>query len=184
MPLTLRIYGDPVLREKARKVERFDDELRRLAEEMIRAMHAEEGIGLAAQQIGETRAIFVLDIPATADTDERGIRENPEIPMPLIVVNPEIVEASRRRETCEEGCLSFPNIRVSVERPAEVTLRWQDAEGRPHEARLKGLAARAAQHELDHLNGVLLVDRMSPVKRIALRGALRRLREEAAAAPV
>lgn len=182
MSLRVTIYGEPVLREKARPVDRFDDDLRRLASAMIETMHAEEGIGLAAQQVGETRSVFVLDVPAASDTDDAGARENPDVAMPLVVVNPEIAEPSRRRETCEEGCLSFPDIRAAIERPAEIVLRWQDLDGARHERRLKGLVARAAQHEFDHLNGVLLVDRMSPVKRIALRGALRRLREEHAPA--
>lgn len=182
MTLTVKIYGEPVLREKSRRVERFDADLRRLAEAMIETMHAEDGVGLAAQQVGETRAVFVLDVPAASDTGEDGIRLNPDVPMPLVVVNPEIVKASRKKDVCEEGCLSFPEIRASIERPAKITLRWQDLEGTTHEQPLQGLVARAAQHEFDHLNGVLLVDRMSPVKRIALRGKLRRLREEHAPA--
>lgn len=184
MTLDIKIYGEPVLREKFRKVERFDADLRRLAADMLDTMRRAEGIGLAAQQIGDTRAIFVLDVGPKGDRGEDGIRLNPDLPMPLIAVNPEIVEGSRRKTVCEEGCLSFPDIRAAIERPAEIVLRWQDLDGTRHEQRLRGLVARAAQHEFDHLNGVLLVDRMSPVKRIALRGALRRLREEHAPAAV
>ncbi len=91
MKLPLRIYGDPVLREKARPVTTFDDALRRLAADMVETMHAEEGIGLAAQQIGDTRAIFVLDVPEKSDCDEEGRRLNPDLPMPMVAVNPEIV---------------------------------------------------------------------------------------------
>ncbi len=176
MKRPLRIYGDPVLREKARPVTAFDADLRRLADDMIATMHAEEGIGLAAQQIGETRAIFVLDVPETSDRDDKGNRLNPDFPMPMVAVNPEIVAASRKKDICEEGCLSFPEIRAPIERPVEITLRWQDLAGAAREMQLRGLVARAAQHELDHLQGVLLVDRMSPVKRIALRGKLRQIR--------
>lgn len=182
MPPEIRIYGDPVLREKFRRVERFDDELRQLARRMLEAMRRAEGIGLAAQQIGDTRAIFVLDISPESDRDADGARLNPDVPMPLIAVNPEIVEFSKKKDVYEEGCLSFPDIRATIERPVEIVLRWQDLDGASHEQRLRGLVARAAQHEFDHLNGVLLVDRMSPVKRIALRGALRRLRERGEAA--
>ena len=182
MPRSVRIYGDPVLREKAQPVTQFDDDLRRLAAEMIETMHAEEGVGLAAQQIGETQAIFVLDVPETSDRDAEGRRLNPEVAMPLVVVNPHIVSASRRKEAREEGCLSFPEIVASIERSAEITLRWQDLSGAVSEMRLRGLVARAAQHELDHLHGVLLTDRMSPVKRIALRGRLQRLRQAQAKA--
>ncbi len=182
MTLHIKIYGDPVLREKYRPVDCFDAELRELAQNMIETMHRAEGIGLAAQQVGDTRAIFVLDVSPRSDLDEDGIRMNPDIAMPLIVVNPKIVETSRKKDVYEEGCLSFPDIRAAIERPVEIVLRWQDLDGASHEQRLRGLVARAAQHEMDHLNGVLLVDRMSPVKRIALRGALRRLREEYAPA--
>lgn len=177
MPRSVRIYGDPVLREKAQPVTQFDEDLRRLAAEMIETMRAEEGVGLAAQQIGETRAVFVLGVPEMSDLDADGHRLNPEVAMPLAAVNPHIVSALRRKEAREEGCLSFPEIVASIERPAEITLRWQDLSGATIEMRLRGLVARAAQHELDHLHGVLLTDRMSPVKRIALRGRLQRLRE-------
>ena len=174
----IRLYGDPVLRQKATPVRQFDDELRRLAADMLETMRAEDGIGLAAQQIGETRAIFVLDVPEPSDRDETGARLNPEVPMPLVVINPRLRSASPKKASYEEGCLSLPEIRARIERPVEITLEWEDLDGRTHEKRLRGLVARAAQHELDHLNGVLIVDRMSPVKRVALRNRLRQLREE------
>ena len=178
MNLLLRKYGDPVLREKAKPVPAVDDRVRKLADDMIDTMHAEEGVGLAAQQVGETLALFVMDIPARSDTDGDGNRLNPDAGMPMTLVNPEITWASKETEVYEEGCLSFPDIRANVARPSEVEVRYLDREGKPQQRRLRGLAARCCQHELDHLNGVLLCDRMSAVKRVAVSGRLKRLRRE------
>lgn len=178
MKLRLRFYGDPVLRTKAAPVAAFDDDLRRLAKDMLDLMRAEKGVGLAAQQVGETRAICVVDVPPEADVDDRGERENPGLAMPIVLVNPEIADASKRTESCEEGCLSFPDIRAAVTRPREIRVRFRDENGAARDIRADGLVARAIQHEMDHLNGVLLADRMSAVKKVALAGRLRRLREE------
>ena len=178
MNLILRKYGDPVLREKAKPVPAVDDRVRKLADDMIDTMHVEEGVGLAAQQVGETLALFVMDIPVRSDTDDEGHRLNPDVPMPLVLVNPEIAWASEETEVYEEGCLSFPDIRANVERPAEVEVRYLDRAGQPQRLRLRGLAARCCQHEMDHLDGVLLCDRMSAVKRVAVSGRLKRLRRE------
>ncbi len=180
MKRRITIYGEDVLREKARPVQAVTDEIRALAADMIETMRAENGVGLAAEQIGRTEAICVVEVPPDYDKDEHGNRLNPGIPMPWVLINPEIIDASKERETAEEGCLSFPGIYAPVTRPVEVTVRYVDLGGKPREQRVRKFVARAVQHEMDHLNGVLLVDRMSPVKRIALRGQLRRLRDKKA----
>lgn len=178
MKLPLRFYGDPILREKAAPVAAVNDRLRSLADDMIETMHAEEGIGLAGQQVGERVALFVVDIPASADTREDGTRLNPDAVMPMALFNPEIVEFSDETWVYEEGCLSFPEIRVPVTRPAEALVRWTDRDNVRRERRLRGLVARCVQHEMDHLNGVLICDRMSAVKKISLSGKLRRMKRE------
>lgn len=178
MKLTLRTFGDPVLREKARPVAAVDDRIRRLALDMLETMYAEEGIGLAAQQVGSTDAIFVMDVPARSDVDDNGSRLNPEVAMPMVLVNPEITWSSDETDVYEEGCLSFPDIRANVERPFEIEVRYLDRDGRPQQHRLRGMVSRCFQHEFDHLQGVLLCDRMSAVKRVAVAGKLKRLRRE------
>jgi len=173
----LRYYGDPVLTTPARTIERVDESIRALAQDMLDTMYAEEGIGLAAPQVGESLAICVVDVPRESDCDPDGQPYNPELAMPLVLVNPEIAWVSEREESREEGCLSFPDVRAPIRRPVEVTVRWTDLDGQPWERRLRGLVARCVQHELDHLKGILLTDRMSPVHRIALAGRLKRLRK-------
>jgi peptide deformylase len=172
------IYGEPVLREKAQRVDAVTEEIRKLAADMIETMRSESGVGLAAEQIGRREAVCVVEVPADYDKDEKGNRLNPNIAMPWVLINPEIAAASKEKETAEEGCLSFPGIFAPVTRPIEVTVRFMDLKGNVREERVRKFVARAVQHEIDHLNGVLLVDRMSPVKRIAVRGKLRTLREQ------
>lgn len=170
----LKYYGDPVLREAARPVRAFDESLRRLAGEMLALMREQRGVGLAAQQIGETLSICVLDVPDETGPD--GAPRNPDAAMPLVLVNPRIAEGFGPAESMEEGCLSFPEINAPIERPGEVLVEFQDLDGAPRTLRLRGLAARAVQHEMDHLQGVLIVDRMTQLKRLALSGRLKRLR--------
>ena len=178
-------YGDPRLRQKAVPVACFDEALRRLADAMVALMHLKGGVGLAAEQAdgsagrsdGPSRALpalCVIDVPEDARA-ECVIPGVPFPPMPLVLVNPRIV-ASAGSDTSSEGCLSFPEIYAPVKRAAEVTVEYQDLEGRAHSLRAAGLFARAVQHEVDHLHGVLLVDRMSAVKRISLAGTLKKLR--------
>lgn len=178
MKLSLRFYGDPILRERAAPVAAVNEPLRSLADSMVETMHAEEGIGLAAQQVGERVALCVVDIPPAGDTLDDGTRLNPDVAMPMVLFNPEIVEFSDETEVYEEGCLSFPEIRVPVTRPAEVQVRWTDRDGVRREQHLCGLVARCVQHEMDHLNGVLICDRMSAVKKISMSGKLKRMRRE------
>jgi peptide deformylase len=153
----VRQYGDPVLRMRAAEVAEVDGELRELGERMLGVMHDAPGVGLAATQVGILRRFFVCTL---GDKD-------------LLVVNPVIAKASRDTETDEEGCLSLGSVRVPVERPVGVTLEFLDAEGTAQSRELEGLDARVVQHELDHLDGTLIIDRTDPESR---REALRRLR--------
>ena len=161
----IRIYGDPVLRRKAARVEVFDEQFKALVEEMFPIMFEADGIGLAAPQVNISKAFLVIGMP----------RENQE-PDRLVFVNPEILEA-RGEGTFEEGCLSLPGIREEVIRPEWIRVRYQDAEGLIKELETEGLLARVLQHEMDHLNGILLVDRISPARRSLLRSELKELAE-------
>jgi peptide deformylase len=154
----IRTFGDPVLKTRAAPVETFDDALAHLAEEMLTTMREHEGVGLAANQVGRLRRILVA---ATEDEE-------------YVIVNPQIEEAAQDTEKAVEGCLSIPDIQVEVERPTAVTLSGQDATGSPLRIEASGLLARIFQHELDHLNGVLILDRTDRESRKA---AMREMRE-------
>ncbi len=174
----IRIFGDPVLREKAVRITEFDDELVHLADNMIETMRAEQGVGLAAQQVGGTDSICVVEVPAEHDVDEEGRQENPALHMPAVLINPAVRQVGE--ETCkgEEGCLSFPGITAPIERSFRIHLSYQDLGAEQCELELKGFVARVVQHEVDHLNGVLFIDRMTRVKKVALSGRLKRMRRE------
>jgi peptide deformylase len=179
MKLEIRKYGDPVLREKAELVEKVDDRIRELAKNMIETVRGDNGgVGLAAQQVGETVAVCVIEVPVEYDADDKGVRFNPDVKMPLVLINPEILEASKETEVRDEGCLSFPDIYAPVRRPVEIKLEFVDLNGKTQNLHLKNFVARVVQHEMDHLHGVLLVDRMGNLKKIALAGQLKRLRNE------
>jgi len=168
-------YGDPVLREPAARIAAVTEEIRTLAKDMLATMHAANGLGLAAEQVGRTESICVVDVPREMDEDkETGAPENPDVKMPLVLLNPEISEQSGR-DVRDEGCLSFPEIYAKVQRAKEITVAYQDAAGAEHKTRVRGLLARAIQHEVDHLNGVLLADRVSPVAKVTLAGKFKRL---------
>ena len=178
MKRSVCIYGMPVLREPGRRIEEIDDAVRTLAQDMIETMHAARGIGLAAQQVGERLLLCVVDLPAEMDVDDEGARGHPGAHMPMVLINPEIIASSDDTSVLEEGCLSFPDITGAVERPWEVTVRYQDLDGAAREETYQGMLARVLQHEIDHLNGVLFIDRMSYIKKMALKGRLKRLRAE------
>ncbi len=155
------IYGNPALRKTAECVGSVTNEVRALVDRMLKIMYTADGIGLAAGQVGETCAVFVLDVPAEADKNDDGFPSNPSVTMPLVFINPEVIGASDEVDTKEEGCLSFPKLYVSVTRSKEVVVRFQDRNGNAQMLNAKGLLARAIQHEMDHLNGLLLFDHMS-----------------------
>ncbi len=153
----IRQYGDPVLRMKARKIEAVDDDVRRLAERMTALMHEAQGVGLAATQVGVLRRLFVF-------TDAGEDR---------VLVNPVITKSSGKLEVDDEGCLSLREVLVPVERPIAVTIEGLDENGEPVKLDLELPAARVVQHELDHLDGVLIVDRTDDESRRAAQGKLR-----------
>jgi peptide deformylase len=164
-----------VLRKKADEVKEVNAEIHELAKEMLETMYAERGVGLAAEQVGRTERMIVIDIPPDSDVDDDGVRENPEVEMPLILINPKITGHTDDVQVGPEGCLSFPDIFANVERWYEVDAGYIDPDGTTRQIHAKGLLSRAIQHELDHLDGILLVDRMSHVKKVALSGKLKRL---------
>jgi len=148
----IRYIGDPVLREKTRPVESFDESLQQFVKEMFEIMYKEDGIGLAATQIGVTRSILVLD-PSPV---EEGLSAR-------VFINPRII-GSEGEATRDEGCLSIPEVRETVTRPAKIRLYSQDEQGNESDEEFEGWMARVLQHEIDHLNGVLFVDYLSPIK--------------------
>jgi peptide deformylase len=169
------------LRKRSRRIERVDAAIRSLASDMLATMYESNGLGLAAEQVGRDESICVIDVPPKMDLDGAGKRQNPDVRMPMVLLNPEITEREGT-QSGQEGCLSFPEVFVTVRRPMQVTVRHLGLDGSQHEVTVRGLAARAVMHECDHLNGVLLVDRMSAVQKIANAGKLRRLKRQTAAA--
>ena len=165
----IRTYPDPVLRNKTSRVERIDSALDRLIEDMVETMHAAPGVGLAANQVGVSLQLAVIDLSA---------RENEEQRHPLLVIiNPEIitVEGSVLEE---EGCLSIPDYAEKVKRAARVRVRAQDRMGKKFELEAEGLMAKALQHEIDHLNGLLFVDRLSPLKKSLVKRRVKKMLAE------
>lgn len=181
--MTRRIvqYGDPVLRAKGRRIEQFDMELSELAASMVDTMHEANGVGLAAQQIGEAVQLTVLDVSQVEDRPStmriNGADVDPSANMPLVLVNPEIT-LGEETASGTEGCLSFPEITGEIERAVSVAVRAQDLSGEPFTFEASGLLARAIQHEVDHLNGVLFIDRMNSAAKAALGSRLKRLQKE------
>ena len=156
----IRQYGDPVLRMRAEEVEEFDDELRTVAERMLAVMHDAEGVGLAATQVGILRRFFVC----TIDGEDR------------VLVNPSVTVLGEDTDVDTEGCLSLASVRVPVERATKVALEARDVSGEPVSLELEGYPARVVQHELDHLDGRLMLDRTDDEsKREALRALRPRL---------
>ena len=163
MRLKIVRFNEPILRKKGAKVTVFDAALAKLATDMIAAMHAAEGIGLAAQQVGQAIQLCVVDLrPSEAEFDWQydGARLPLELFMPLVLVNPEVSIVPEPTTVYEEGCLSFPQIRGDVVRPDEITVKFKDVTGHGHVLRCNGLLSRCVQHEVDHLNGILYIDRM------------------------
>ena len=151
----LHLLGSPVLRQKAAPIARVDDEVRRLVEDLFETMRAAKGVGLAANQVGVARRVAVVDV-------------GEDDPPPLVLINPRILESGDVVETSEEGCLSIPDIYGDVERPESIVLEALGLDGAPYRVELKGFKARAAQHEIDHLDGVLFLDHLSAIKRSLL----------------
>ncbi len=168
--LPIILAPDPVLKRKCAAVERVDDEVRRLMDDMLETMYAAPGVGLAAPQTGALQRVIVVDV-----SDPEGARA------PLMMANPEIIEASELATPREEGCLSFPDHYAEVTRPDRVRVRYLDHENEIREIEADGLLSTCVQHEMDHLDGVLFVDRISMIKRgMILRKMVKLKKAEAA----
>ena len=181
MRLPIAKYGDPILRAKGKRIETIDDEIRALASDMLETMHAANGVGLAAQQIGKALQLTVLDVSQVEDRPSalklNGNEVDPIASMPLVLINPEI-ELGEERVLGSEGCLSIPDITADVMRATSVMARAKTLEGEEVEIEASGLLARALQHEVDHLNGILFVDRISSAAKASLASRLKRLQRE------
>ncbi|MGH8003419.1 MAG: peptide deformylase [Limisphaerales bacterium] len=169
MVLEIRKYGDPVLRQKAQTVTVFDEQLARLAGDMMATMEAANGVGLAGNQVGVLKQIFVAD---TASFELSGKK--------IAVVNPEIVFRSSEEAVEEEGCLSIPGVYAEMRRPKKVKLAGQNLKGEKMELDAEGMIARVFCHETDHLNGVLFIDHLTALERDLLKGKLSELKKKAA----
>jgi peptide deformylase len=166
------IHPDPRLKKPAEPVTEITGELRRLAGDMLETMYDAPGIGLAAPQIGISKRLLVMDCAGRED----------QPPRPLILVNPEILWRSEARSTSEEGCLSIPDYYEEIERPAEVKVRWTTPDGGTAEEHFRGVWATCVQHEIDHLDGRLFIDYLSPLKRQLVTRKMQKLKRERARA--
>jgi peptide deformylase len=165
--IPIRYYGDPVLRRKADPVGEVTPEIRDLIEAMFATMYVEEGVGLAAPQVGRSLRVFVIDLEE---------EDRPRVKMAF--VNPVIVEHSSDTNVGEEGCLSIPTLRADVKRATRVVVEALDADGKPFRLEAEGLLARAVQHEQDHLDGILFLDRLGPITRRLLEAKWKRIRPD------
>jgi peptide deformylase len=183
-PLEVVKYGHPALRSKGKKVEKIDDSIRALAEEMIVTMYEEDGCGLAAHQVGRSIQMAVIDVmPAFEDRPSRAWMNGRELEleslMPLVMINPEIHPVGEERSFEVEGCLSMPGLHDEVERPDRVRIVCQDIDGSVLDFEAEGLLSRAAQHEYDHLHGILFIDHLSPEDRETHQPLLRKFQAKA-----
>lgn len=178
MVLEITQYGDPVLRKKCRKLEEVDETLLELAQNMLETMIDANGVGLAAPQVGEDIRMAVIDVSHDPECvtflKVNGEDVSMEEVMPLVFMNPEL-ELDGPRESDTEGCLSIDNIRANVRRPSIVKAKLQQLDGSVMELETDGLLSRAIQHEVDHLNGILFVDRISPAAKVSVKRKLKRL---------
>ena len=187
MVLEIVKYGDPVLRAKGRPVEEVTDEVLKLAADMQETMYAANGLGLAAQQVGVAMQMTVVDVvPVQEDRPSTMIVDGNSVNladwMPLVLLNPRL-EFGGDKISGNEGCLSFPDIHGDVPRSAHITVRANGLDGGELNFEATGMLARAIQHEVDHLNGILYIDRMNSAAKVGLNGRLKRLQREGAADP-
>jgi peptide deformylase len=182
MSLKLRYFGDPVLRQSGKKIEKFDDQLVDLSSKMLEVMRESEGIGLAAQQIGLAEQFCVMDVPEHPDYPMLCILDGkaltPSLLMPMSLANPVVTPLPSDEFYYEEGCLSFPGINADVARPERIEVSYQDLDGVAHTLECNGLLARCIQHEVDHLNGVLFIDRMEKPTYAEIKKEVQALKQE------
>ncbi|HPD18044.1 MAG TPA: peptide deformylase [Candidatus Goldiibacteriota bacterium] len=160
----IKIYGDTVLNKKAEEVTDFNREIKEILDNMLETMYAQNGVGLAANQVGILKQLITMDT---------GPKDSPK---PIKMINPVIIEKSREKTEYEEGCLSFPGITEKIYRPSVVKVKFFDQDGNEKIMEFKGLESTVSQHEIDHLNGVLFINRMSAVKKMMLNKKLKELK--------
>lgn len=183
--MNLRVYGDEVLKQKAAPVGALTEELKVFADALIEAMFAFDGLGLAAPQVGRSIRMIALAVPRPADKQEDGSPapqlqlsqgEMELLPkMPMVILNPEIIEYGKETSKSEEGCLSLPDIYAPVTRPATITVKGEILGGAPFVLTCGGLLARALQHEIDHLDGTVFVERLSPEDYLRVKSKVEKL---------
>lgn len=185
MILEVTKYGHPALRQKGARIEKITPEIKQLIDDMFETMHASHGVGLAAQQIGKALQLTVIDVREAKDRPStlelKGKPADVEEIMPLVLINPEIKPVGEPVEG-GEGCLSFPQIYAEISRPEFVEVKALNEKGKPIEFRAGGLLSRAIQHEVDHLNGILFIDRMPTAKKRELKPELDELQAQTKAA--
>jgi peptide deformylase len=186
MVLRITQYGEPVLRQRGKTITRFDASIAAFARDLFETMVAGDGIGLAAPQVGKSLHFFVVDLRSRTSEAEIARLDGKPIPpallLPLVVANSKMEYLPGETASVEEGCLSFPGIRGNVARPLTVRLSYQDAQGLQHVLEATGLLARVLQHEYDHVEGVLFIDRMDPQRVEELEPKLKQLKRETRAA--
>jgi peptide deformylase len=182
MALRISNYNEPILRQTGKQIEQFNDELAQLCDEMVETMYKHEGIGLAAQQIGKALMLCVIDVPQSRDQNFNftldGKSPPAELIMPMALINPTVELLPSEKTTYEEGCLSFPGINGSVARPDKVRVSFQDENGDSHVMECNGLLGRCVQHEVDHLNGILFIDRMDEDSLKMVEGRIKKLKKQ------
>lgn len=173
--MTLRpiiIHPDPRLKKHCAPVDAVDNDIRKLADDMLATMYDAPGVGLAAPQVGVMKRLFVMDC----------VKDKAAAPDPMVLINPEILWQSEETNVYEEGCLSIPEQYAEVTRPAEVRMRWLGLDGQTHEEQFDSLWATCAQHENDHLDGKLFIDYLGPLKRQMITRKMEKLKRERARA--
>ncbi len=180
MVLEIVKYGDPVLRQKGKRVDKVTEEIRQLAADMIQTMYAADGVGLAAQQVGRALQLTVVDASVTERPSEMFINGEPQDLtqwMPMVLVNP-VISLPEGEQVGSEGCLSIPDVSAQIRRSAKISVKAENLEGKPFAFECAGLLARAVQHEVDHLNGILFIDRMDAATKASFSGKLKKLQKE------
>ncbi len=181
MILDITFYGNPILRQQGKPIDSVTPEIKQLANDMLETMYEAAGIGLAAQQIGKALQIAVIDIPEEIETPSRMWIDGKPVDkadfMPMVLINPEL-KTIKKKDSAEEGCLSFPGINAQITRPSRVACTCLNIEGQELQFEADGLLGRAVQHEVDHLNGVLFTDHMIPEEKRALREAIEEVRAQ------
>jgi len=164
MVYKIKTYGDPILTKKAEPVTDFNEEIKEILDNMLETMYVAGGVGLAANQVGILKQLITIDA---------GTKESPK---PIKIVNPVIIEKSKEKKEYEEGCLSFPGITEKIYRPSRIKVSFFDQDGNEKIMEFEGLESTAVQHEIDHLNGILFINRMSPIKKMMLNKKLKEIK--------